>query len=146
MTRPAMGMVCLPGVRYTMIADVLEESQLYDEDTGETLRTWKFLKKIKCIVYPYVEGGIRGMGSTETFAEHYKNMDFARVKTQAHLNKRQRITNVRNAKTGQIMWSEDEGDGSPTVFSVDGSAPISHPITGNIIEWVVSLSRASVRQ
>ena len=140
------GVVCLPGVRYTMLADAWVEHQNYDEVTGETHHSWKYEKTIKCISYPYVEGGIRGMGSVETFDEYYKNMDYIRIKSQAVLSKRYRLTNVRNKNTGQVLWTEDEGDGSPTVFTVDGTAPISHPITGNIIEWVISLSRASVRK
>lgn len=137
--------LCLNTVAYTMLADVVAETIGHDAETGETTHSWNFSKTIKCIVYPYVDGGIRGMGSTETFAEHYKNMDYARAKTKAVLSKRDRLTNVRNAKTGQVLWLEQESDFSPTVFNVDGTAPITHPLTGNIIEWVVSMSRASVR-
>lgn len=137
---------CLMNAAYLMYADVMKEKTTFDPDTNETLHSWEFDRTIKCNVIPYTDGGIRGMGSTETFNELYRNMDYARVKTRSSMSKRDRVTNVRSIKTGELLWYEEEGELQATVFNVDGSAPDIHPLTGRPVQWIISLSRAEVRR
>lgn len=136
---------CLAAAAYTMLADVYTESHTYDPESLETDRHWTKTRTIKCIVIPYLGGGIRGAGSTETFDDLYKNLDYARLKASTALGKRDRVTNVRNAKTGLVLWVDDESDGLPTMFDVDGCAPIVNPLTGKPSEFLVTLSRSEVR-
>lgn len=127
-----------------MLADVYSESHVFDEETNSTERKWTKNRTIKCLVYPYLGGGIRGAGSTETFDERYENLDYARMKSSTQVTKRERLTNVRNARTGVVLWVDDESDGSPTMFNVDGCAPVVNPLTGKVNEYMATLSRAEV--
>lgn len=137
---------CLATAAYTMLADVWDQVSYIDEDTNERVRGWKFMKTIKCRVIPYVDGGIHGAGTGEEFSTEYDNLDYARLKSQVNLNKRQRIKNVRHARTGQVLWADEEDPGSPgTVFNVNGCTPLVNPLTGRINEYLSILSRAEVR-
>ena len=137
---------CLASVKYTMIADVLDISTTIDPDTNESLRQWNKVREIRCQVYPYLEGGIRGAGSGEDFGDIYNNRDYARVKAAGPLNKRQRLTNIRDAASGIVLWIDDETTNLPTVFNVDGAAPQINPVSGRPFEWIMTLSRAEVRK
>jgi hypothetical protein len=60
------------------------------------------------------------------------------------LSKRDRITNVSNAK-GEIIWKEEEIQGAPaTVFIVMGVTPVVDPF-GNHIENTALIQRAQVQ-
>lgn len=136
---------CIAATAYTMLADVYSESHTYDPESFETDRKWTFNRTVKCIVVPYLGGGIRGAGSTETFDDLYKNLDYARLKSSTGLNKRERVTNVRNAKTGLVLWVDEEAEGLPTMFDVDGCAPVINPLTGTPSEYLTTLSKSEVR-
>ena len=83
-------------------------------------------------------------GTTERFTSHgvlesvdYVKMTFPRF---IKISKRDRITNIRNRK-GQVVWAEEEHDGSPTVFNVMGVTPVLDPF-GNWIENFALLARS----
>ncbi|ASZ74889.1 hypothetical protein FDI69_gp075 [Rhodococcus phage Trina] len=136
---------CLAAAAYTMKADVWDQVLTYDENTNETVRNWIFVKTIKCLAFPYVDGGIHGAGTKEDFREKYVNSDYARLKSMTNLTKRARITNIRNARTGQLLWSDEDTDNDPaTVFNVDGCIPLINPMTGRVNEYLTMLSRAEV--
>jgi hypothetical protein len=137
---------CISSAAYTMLADIQKEQTGYDPNTNETIRDWITYKTIKCQVIPYLEGGIKGAGSSERFTDVYQNLDYARLKSQTNLNKRDRITNVRHSRSGQILWADEEGSNKPTVFNVDGCAPVINPVTGNANEYLATLSRAEVSE
>lgn len=136
---------CLAGVAYTMKADVFQQQITYDENTNETLTRWVFYKTIKCLVTPYLDGGIKGAGTRESFGEQYVNADYVRLKSQHILSKADQVSNIRHAKTGEILWADEEIDNKPTNFNVDGTSPIINPLTGRPTEYLSTLSRAEVR-
>jgi len=146
-------MLCLTGARFTMNAEVLRQELLTsDEDsgavgewtrtqdpiTGAILRDWKpgtkqsgstpatELRTIPCLARGIVDGGIRVAGTTERFGDTYENIDFVKMWVPAHikLTKRDRITNIRNKRGGQVMWKDEESDGGATVFNVNAVTPL----------------------
>lgn len=135
---------CLAAAAYTMLADVQELRAEIDPSTNETNRDWVTVKSVRCRVYAYFGGGTRGTGSTEVFAKDYENINDLRMKSAEPMNKRYRITNIRNAKSGQLLWVEDELEGQGTVFNINGSDPVTNPLTGTVVEYVSTLSRAEV--
>ena len=138
-------MGCLAASIYIYKIDVLKQVTVSDPDTRETIRTWEPFKTVKAYVFPYIAGGLRGMGAHEVFEDRYSNSDFVRVKTQHELDKRWRITNIRLAKNGKVIFQENI-DGPPTIYNVDGSAPIVNHLGGGIVdEWLTTLSRAEVQ-
>ena len=136
---------CLAAAGYTMKADVWGQVNSIDPSTNETVREWRFLKTIKCKVVPYTDGGIHGAGTGEKFDDLYTNQDYARLRSSQGLLKRQRITNIRNARTNVVLWADEESDDTPTMFNVDGSIPITNPLSGGINEYLSMLSRAEVK-
>lgn len=135
---------CIAGAFYTCKVDIFEENTSLNEETNETELSWTFLKTIRAYVFPYIAGGLRGMGSNETFGERYANTDFLRLKSSTELDKRWRVSNIRNAKTNKLIYREHI-DGPATVYNVDGSAPTENPLNGEIIEWLTTLRRAEVQ-
>lgn len=168
-------MRCLRSARYTMTAEVLRtgtsapgdtvdldeegtwETQ-QDEISGEIISVWVPLVsdtptgttvvKIPCMVRSIVDGGIRVAGTTERFGKEYENIDFATIDfgPKFVLTKRDRITNVRDKRTGVLIWREEEldkvdADYRATVFNVNGVQPvIDH--NGRLVEQHALLSRA----
>jgi hypothetical protein len=136
---------CLAAAMYVFKVDIMEDTEEYNEELGTPVsQGFTKLKTVRGYVFPYLDGGVRGAGTTERFGEEYVNLDYLRIKTSVELSKRWRVTNIRNAKTGRVVYQEQIG-GDPTVYQVDGSAPIVNTLTGNVDEWLSTLSRAEVQ-
>lgn len=135
---------------------------IQDPDTGEIIREWQKNPKVEpvdddgeptpplesfnCLARGIVDGGIRVAGTTERFSELYDGVDYVRIwyPKSVVLNRRDRITNIRDAR-GNIIWSENErGDGAPTVFNVTGFTPVVDPF-GRHIENSSLLERIEVQ-
>jgi len=169
-------MGCLTSARYTMLADVLRQGagsdvpvNLSDQGTWvssqdpitlEIVRKWvpvtddsnpgkPLVWSIPCQVNGIIDGGIRVAGTTERFEKEYQNIDYVRMLFGPGevLTKRDRITNIRNRRTGQIIWKDEEvgfdgtGDYRATVFNVNGVTPIAN-YKGRHIENFANLERA----
>lgn len=96
-----------------------------------------------CMARGIIDGGIRVAGTTERFGDAYENIDYVRIKIPGYvkITKRDRVTNLREKKGGQILWRDEERDGSPpTVFNVNGVTPVLDGFN-NLIEWFVLLQR-----
>lgn len=110
---------------------------------------------IPCTFQGIIDGGIRVAGTTERFDKSYDNVDFAKMVIPEYykgkrvvLSKRDRITNVRNRKTGRVIWVEEELDAEngvfpATVFDVLGVTPVPLPMT-DAVEYHVLLARADL--
>lgn len=165
---------CVLGAVFNMRADILrqgvddpgttgvDESHWVlrqDPNSGEILRVWEendavgqtvsptsTLESFPCAARGIVDGGIRVAGTTERFSEEYEGVDYVRMKfpSKTKINRRDRITNIRDKK-GKILWIEEERtDLAPTVFSVVGVTPIIDPF-GNHVENMALLERAETQ-
>ena len=167
-------MQCLLSARYVLKADILRQSESGepvnlseqgswqdDQDplTGAPIRVWVPLTddsdpsaptvySIDCMANGIIDGGIRVAGTTERFEADYQSIDYVRMffGPQHILTKRDRVTNIRNKMTGQIIWMDEELDAvnglyQATVFDVDGVTPIVNPF-GRHIENFANLKRA----
>ena len=171
---------CITSARFTMKATVLRQN-LPSADSpvdlgayyevgqepisGEIIREWNdrdpdvpsaTTEEIDCMAEGIVDGGIRVAGTTERFTNIYENVDFVRVTYPKNvlLSKRDRLTNIRNAQTGEVIWKEEEtatynsGTGlytsRSTVFEVLGVTPITNPF-GAVTEFIALCSRAEIQ-
>lgn len=167
---------CITSTRFNLWADVLRMGADGSSDipvseqgthvvrqnprTGAIIREWvpvvddskgDELFKVPCDVTSVVDGGIRVAGTTERFnGKIYDNADFAHMTLPAKykLSKRDRITNVRTKKTGNIIWVEEELDEingvyPATIFDILGINPIKDPY-GNHIENRVLMARVDL--
>ena len=135
---------CIIIAAYTHVCDLYSKNMEYDDASGSMEWSWvKEEESVPCMARPFVDGGIKGNGTMEKFdTDSYLSTDFIRIKTKRALSKSYRVTNIRTAQTGTLVWAEEELDGSPTIFNVDGSAPVPNPLTGEPEEFVSTLSRA----
>lgn len=121
-----------------------EWATIQDPITGEVLNKWipaegvpddintptydPVPKTIDCLARGIVDGGIRVAGTTERFGDTYENVDFVKLWVPARtlITKRDRITNIRNKRGGQVMWIDEEYESGtrPTVFNVNGVTPL----------------------
>lgn len=171
---------CLTSARFTMKATVLRQNfatasspidigAYYDvkQDpiSGAIIRNWTssdpdilpaVQEDIVCMVEGIVDGGIRVAGTTERFTPIYENVDWARMTfpKSVTISKRDRITNIRNAQTDELIWKEEEVatynsstkayTAPATVFEVLGVTPITDP-TGRATEYIALLQRAETQ-
>ena len=134
-----------------------------NEDSGAIERMWipddvstpnvnegfvgTVLNNISLIARGVIDGGIRVAGTTERFSEIYENVDWVKATFPkgVPLTKRDRVTNIRNKRGKELIWREEELDGSPaTIFNVMGVTPVLDPF-GQLVEQNVLLQRASVQ-
>lgn len=143
------------------LSDQGEHKVVQNKRTGAIQRVWVPVVNsdqgdstfsVKCDVSSVVTSGIQAAGTTERFnGKIYDNSDFAHMilSSKYHLSKRDRITNVRTAKTGKIVWAEEELDTvnglyPATIFDILGISPLKDPF-GNHIENRILLARVDLR-
>lgn len=103
-------------------------------------------KDVPLFAEGFYDGGIRVAGTTERFSDIYENIDFVNsvFASSTRITKRDRVTNIRNARSGEVLWKEEEMPGSPpTTFNVMGVIPVL--FLGRVVEKSVMLSRVDVQ-
>lgn len=159
--------------KYTMLCTVLKPEgatetnadgnweDRQDPETGDLIRVWvpaadnvstpvnetERYSAVPCVVRGVIDGGIRVAGTTQRFSDIYENVDWVRIwfPPEYTITKRDRITDIRDRKTGEIMWREEEIDNAPaSKFSVKGVTPTQGPF-GRHVENVALLERAEVQ-
>jgi hypothetical protein len=134
---------CLSSALYPLKADVLKKVRVVDENTGQIKATWTFLETIDCAISPFVSTSFKAQPTNETFRQEYENVEYIKMKTSMGLGREVRITNIRNATSGEIVYKEFELAGNPaTNFNTMGSAAILDPF-GEVIQYDTLLQRAS---
>lgn len=128
---------------YPLKADVLKKIRTTDENTGQIISRWAFLHTIDCTISPFVSTSFKAQPTNESFREEYDKIQYIKMKTSMGLGREVRITNIRNAATGQVIYKEFELSGQPaTSFNAMGSAAILDPF-GTVIQYDTLLERAS---
>ncbi len=138
-------MGCLLSSRYIYLVDVYDKRRETNK-SGQIKYTWVLKQEsVKCTVRTISNDGIRVSGTTERFDEKYANVDWVTIVSKYQFSRSARITNIRKANTGEIIWKEEELAGSPaTWFNVNGVMPVLDPFS-NIVEWSTLASRAEVQ-
>lgn len=131
-----------------------------DPDSGAILRRWMddpatpqiegrgvLIRDVPLMARGVIDGGIRVAGTTERFSETYENVDWVKATfgKGTSITKRDQITNIRNKRTGELLWREEEITAAPaTVFNVMGVTPVFDPFS-RLVEYAVLLERAEVQ-
>lgn len=137
---------CITTGSYSHICDVYDKVSVWDFDTHTSIDSWELIHKdVPCNATSFVNGGIMGNGSMEKWDQGmYTSDDYVRLKTKRAVLKSQRITNIRSLG-GEVVWQEEEFDGEPTLFDVDGCAPVTDPFSGTALEFVSTLARSEIQ-
>lgn len=128
---------------------VWEKGTADDPDTP-TVDETAIRKTVMCMARSVKSDGMRVNATTEDWGKIVSESDYVNVWYPASsavvISKHDRITNVRDARTGQVFWMEEEFDTpSPTVFDVIGVEP-KFDAFGRLVEWKLTLERAEVQQ
>jgi hypothetical protein len=125
-----------------MLADFYRQSVTQTE-SGQIIRNWD--REDPYIVQNLTEGilggGIRVVGSTETWGQDYNPIEWAKMyistqevdddeKGPVTLNRRFRVSNIRDRVTGERLWVDD--DRREIEFHVMGITPIQDPFGRNV--------------
>ncbi len=163
--------ICLTSARYGMKADVLRQwnavtaptvngewTSKQDPITGEITRIWTPVDTDTTTAGTQtfsIECDARALTSMraamEAFGQVFENLDAVIVKYSSSviISRRDRLTNIRTAKTGDVVWIEEElgpvsGEFKATVFNVSSIVPIMDPF-GRHVENMALLERADVQ-
>lgn len=122
------------------IAPVVPEGESIPEPT----RKWTF----DCIARGVVDGGIRVAGTTERWSTRgtIDTVDYVSLKFPPNvlLTRRDRVTNIRDSRSGKLLWVEEEMGAKPTVFEVNGVTPVIDPF-GKHVQNFALLARAEIQ-
>ena len=126
-----------------MLVDIYKKSRVVDPNTGQIKYSWSFDKAIEAQISPFVSTSFKTQPTSESFREEYDKTVYLKLKTTVNIGRSVRVTNIRNADTGQVIYVEVELAGSPaTNFNAEGSSPLLDPF-GKIIQYDTLLVRAS---
>lgn len=91
---------------------------------------------VPCSARGIISRAAQSGGTKEEFGDMYLGVDAVRMTLPARINisKRDRVTNIREARTGKVVWQED---GKPVIFNVDGVVPLFDPFNKHIENFVV---------
>lgn len=131
-------MSCLIHARFNMSMDVMVQVSERDPQSGEIKRSWvpdATRVNVPCHARSITGGGIRVVGSTERWGASYDDVEVVKIQTSEPIQKRERVTNIRD-RNGNPAW--------PDVFEVYGSMPIMDPF-GHIVEYDLLVQRADVQ-
>ena len=126
---------CLTSAKYHSIADLMDVQVVQNPKTGEINRNWQIVDSFKCDAQSIATDGASDTASNKKFAKQYHEEQKIRIVTKLKLNKRQRITNIRD-QYGVVHWTNPSVGDEPTIFEVQGIVPLHDPF-GNIIEYEI---------
>lgn len=116
--------------RYRMFAEVYPEVR-ERERSGQIIRTWDYdnpIDTIKCSARGILGGGIRVVGSTQTWDEDFEDVEWVKLRTASEvlfldeeILKSYQIGNIRH-KDGHLLWKDSQG--GPLIFNIQGITPV----------------------
>lgn len=127
-----------------MTADVYSQLTDQDENTGEIKRRWVTLKTIPCLVIPIRESGGSATSDNKVFDKQYIEELEVKLHTNEKLNKRWRVSSIKNVKGIPLYTEIDRISNPDTIFEVYASHPI-FDIFGNVNYYENHLKRVQVQ-
>lgn len=115
-------------------------------DTDER-RARAIIPNVALLARGVLVSGLQGAGSSEKFDDIYTNVDWVKATFPKGINitKRDQVTNIRQKRTNELVWAEEESSGAPaTTFDVMGVTPVFDPFS-NLMEYSVLLHRSEVQ-
>lgn len=135
---------CIKTSLFSMTADVYSQLTDQDENTGEIKRRWVTLKTIPCLVIPIRESGGSATSDNKVFDKQYIEELEVKLHTNEKLNKRWRVSSIKNVKGIPLYTEIDRISNPDTIFEVYASHPI-FDIFGNVNYYENHLKRVQVQ-
>lgn len=135
---------CSVQAKYAMQVDLYQQIISQDDNTGEIVRSWVYVRTIQCLAKSQISSGIRTPANDKDMSKTYDSQEIIKVMTGERLSRKYRITNIRDLDEN-VLWEEADIPGSPaTVFEVIGSTPILDGF-GQILEYESTLQRTAIQ-
>lgn len=135
---------CLISASYPFLADINRKKRTHT-DSGQTLYHWEFDRTIPCLVTAFQSTSFKAQGISETFGAEYKDIGFLKMLTADNLGKSIRVSNIRDAKSGEVIYVEMELEGHPpTWYNSNGSTPVLDPF-GRVFQYDTLIHRTEVQ-
>lgn len=133
----------IAGSLLDMTLDVYVQEVIQDDNTGAIERSWVFVKTIPCHVDVSKRERVVNPENGKFFSFEYAESDMHKLKTSEKLSKRMRVSNIKN-KYGEVIFSEDFLDPTPTIFEIDSSFPRLDPL-GALMYYESGIRRVGVQ-
>lgn len=135
---------CSVQAKYAMQVDLYQQVISQNENTGEIVRNWIYVRTIQCLAKSQISSGIRTPANDTNISKTYDAEEIIKVMTGERLSRKYRITKIRDLDEN-ILWEDADIPGSPpTVFEVIGSTPILDGF-GQILEYESTLQRTKIQ-
>ena len=169
-------MSCFSSARYNCTAVILrpvgssdtvgggQNQYVQDPISGAIVRKWTNdsnssevgVQKITfdCSAEGFADAGIRVLGTNEKVDDLFRLTDMVKIffSPSVHITGRDKITEIREKRSGKLVWREEESEyisggqwvEKPTVFDVRGVTPVINPMVGNNENYAI-LERSEVQ-
>jgi hypothetical protein len=134
---------CITSAKYNSTADLLEQQVSQDSTTREIVRDWSFTKTFSCYPQSIFTDAVSDAASGKRLDKDYEEFELIKIRTQLDLQKRNRVTNIRDS-AGNVVWTEDNLERTPTIFEVQGTTPI-FDMFNTLIEYEALLKRVEIQ-
>ena len=135
------------GSTMMMRADIYEQENTQDSNTGTITRHWEFKRTVNCQIQPAKTGNTGGKkqdGKSYNSDHSYDETSILRAKFLVPLSKRWRISNIRSSDNKIIFIEMDTLSEKPTIFEVNACHPMTDPF-GRLSHYDVTLGRVNIQ-
>lgn len=135
--------MCLISSRYTMFADIYEESIFQDPETGQVVRHWNLSETLSCLVVPLKTVSKMGFSAEEKWNYRLEQNVYLNIYSSKKIPTNAKVANIRNGS--EVLFWEDYPGNPSTIFEVQGSN-IRADGSGALIEYDTFVNRAQVQE
>lgn len=131
----------------TMRADIYEQENSQNADTGAISRHWEYRRTVRCQIQPTKTDGssIKSDGKFYQISNNqYDETNQLRCKFLVPMSKRWRVTNIRTSDNQNIFSETDGMANNPTIFEVVSCHAMADPF-GRLSHYDVTLERVNVQ-
>jgi hypothetical protein len=133
---------CLISASYPFLVDVYTKKRIVSDNSGHIDYKWQFWKILPCWAGPFTSTSFKAQGTTEVFGDQYFKKSYLKLLTPEDIGRNVQVANIRNKRTGEVIFNEVELRGSPaTWYNSNGSSPVLDPY-GRVIQWDTLISRS----
>lgn len=131
----------------SMRADVYEQENTQDANTGTLTRHWELRRTVKCYIQPTKSDGSSTKSDGKfynTDKNTYEETSQIRGKFTVPLSKRWRVSNIRSSDNKSIFNEMDLMSGRPTIYEVVSCHPMLDPF-GRLSHYDVTMERVNIQ-
>lgn len=130
-----------------MRADIYEQENTQNPDTGAIDRHWEYKRTVKCQIQPTKTDGSSTKSDGKFYGSDnssYKETSQLRCKFLIALSKRWRVSNIRSSDNVALFVEQDTMSKRPTIYEVVSCHAMTDPF-GRLSHYDVTLERVKLQ-